>query len=107
MGDVVTNDLGPDNIQMKHISNIKWSAAKATIGIGMGKSMYDWIQAAFDKGDVDAGHQPRMARNCAAAVARSPSSARGGGRKVTFSSAIARREVMSSRSNTGRTWACA
>ena len=61
----------------------------------------------LDKGDVDAGHQPRMARNCAAAVARSPSSARGGGRKVTFSSAMARREVMSSRSNTGRTWACA
>lgn len=51
-GDIVTNDLGPDNVQMKHMSNMKWTPAKATIGIGMGKSMYDWIQAAFDKGYI-------------------------------------------------------
>ena len=48
--DIVSNDLGPDNVQKKHVANIKWTAGKATVGIGMGKGMYDWIQAAFDKG---------------------------------------------------------
>jgi len=48
--DIVANDMGPDNIQKKHVSNIKWTPGKATVGIGMGKGMYDWIQAAFDKG---------------------------------------------------------
>jgi hypothetical protein len=47
--DVVSNDLGPDNVQKKHVSNIKWTPGKATIGIGMGKGMYDWLKAAFDK----------------------------------------------------------
>src|SRR5438876_505819 len=51
-GDIVANDLGPDNTQKKHMANMKWTPAKATIGIGMGKSMYDWIQAAFDKGYI-------------------------------------------------------
>lgn len=46
--DVVSNDLGPSNVQKKHVSNIKWTPGKATIGIGMGKGMYDWIQAAFN-----------------------------------------------------------
>jgi len=50
--DIVSNDLGPDNVQKKHVSNIKWTPGKATLGIGMGKSMYDWIKAAFDKGFV-------------------------------------------------------
>ena len=48
-GDVVNNDLGPDNVQKKHIANIKWSSGKASIGIGMGKGMYDWIRMSFDK----------------------------------------------------------
>ena len=48
-GDVVNNDLGTDNVQKKHIANIKWTPATATIGIGMGKAMYDWIRLSFDK----------------------------------------------------------
>src|ERR1043165_1766608 len=47
--DVVANDLGPDNVQKKHVSNIKWTPGKATVGIGMGKGMYDWIKQSFDK----------------------------------------------------------
>jgi len=50
--DIVSNDLGPDNIQKKHVSNIKWTPGKATVGIGMGKELYEWIKAAFDKGYV-------------------------------------------------------
>jgi len=47
--DIVANDLGPDNVQKKHVANIKWTAGKATVGIGMGKGMYDWIKQSFDK----------------------------------------------------------
>lgn len=50
--DIVSNDLGPDNVQKKHVANIKWTPGKATIGIGMGFEMYRWIQAAFDKGVI-------------------------------------------------------
>jgi hypothetical protein len=49
MGDIVTNDLGPDNIQMKHMANMKWGPGKASVGIGMGQSLYEWMQLAFDK----------------------------------------------------------
>lgn len=49
-GDIVSNDLGPDNIQKKHVANIKWTPGKATVGIGMGYGMYKWIKASFDKG---------------------------------------------------------
>jgi len=48
--DVVANDLGPELFQKKHVANIKWTPGKATVGAGMGKSMYKWIQASFDKG---------------------------------------------------------
>jgi hypothetical protein len=48
--DIVSNDLGPDNIQKKHVANIKWTPGKATVGIGMGAGMYKWIKASFDKG---------------------------------------------------------
>jgi hypothetical protein len=47
--DIVSNDLGPDNFQAKHVGNIKWTPGKATIGAGMGAGMYNWIKASFDK----------------------------------------------------------
>jgi hypothetical protein len=50
--DIVANDLGPDNVQKKHVANIKWTPGKATVGIGMGNELYQWIKAAFDKGYV-------------------------------------------------------
>jgi len=50
--DIIANDMGPDNVQKKHVGNWKWTPAKASIGIGMGKGMYDWIRAAFDKGYI-------------------------------------------------------
>jgi len=50
--DIVAHDLGPDNVQKKHVANIKWTPGKATIGIGMGNEMYQWIKASFDKGFI-------------------------------------------------------
>jgi hypothetical protein len=49
-GDVAANDLGPDNIQKKMVTNFKWTGGKATVGIGMGKGMYEWIEQSFKKG---------------------------------------------------------
>jgi hypothetical protein len=60
-GDMVANDLGPDNVQKKHLSNLKWTPGKATVGIGMGKGMYDWIQQSFAK-----GQEPKHGRLVAA-----------------------------------------
>ena len=47
--DIVANDLGPDNFQAKHVSNIKWTPGKITVGAGMGAGCYNWIKASFDK----------------------------------------------------------
>src|SRR5215510_13976148 len=47
--DVVTHDLGPENIQKKNVSLVKWTPGKATVGIGMGYGMYTWIKQSFDK----------------------------------------------------------
>jgi hypothetical protein len=47
--DIVSNDLGPDNFQAKHVANIKWTPGKVTVGAGMGAGMYNWIKASFDK----------------------------------------------------------
>jgi hypothetical protein len=48
--DIVSDELGPDNVQKKHVASIKWTPGKATIGIDMGSECYQWIKAAFDKG---------------------------------------------------------
>jgi len=45
--DVVSTDLGPANIQKKHVANSRWTPAKATIGIGMAKELSAIIQQAF------------------------------------------------------------
>lgn len=50
--DVATHQLGPDNVQKKGVTMIKWGDGTATVGMGMGKGMYEWIQAAFHKGFV-------------------------------------------------------
>ncbi len=49
-GDVVLQAPGPDLVRKKQIANIRWSPGKATIGIGMGKGMYEWMKKAFDHG---------------------------------------------------------
>jgi hypothetical protein len=47
--DIVSNDLGPEIFQAKHVANIKWTPGKVTVGAGMGSGMYTWIKQAFDK----------------------------------------------------------
>lgn len=47
--DIVANDLGPDNMQAKHVANIKWTPGKFDVGAGMGAGAYAWIKQSFDK----------------------------------------------------------
>ncbi|HUJ58094.1 MAG TPA: phage tail protein [Kofleriaceae bacterium] len=49
--DIVTHDIPGVTgglMQKKNVANIKWTPGKATVGIGMGKGMYDWIKSSFD-----------------------------------------------------------
>ena len=46
--DVVTEKIGGDGIQKKHIGNVKYEDISITFGVGMGKALYDWVQASFD-----------------------------------------------------------
>lgn len=48
-GTVIEHDLGPENVVKKNIGTIKPTEAKVTMGIAMGKGMYEWIQLAFLK----------------------------------------------------------
>jgi len=48
--DNVSSDLGPDNVQKKHVAGTRWTPGRATIGIAMGEECYQWINAAFDHG---------------------------------------------------------
>lgn len=50
--DIVSNDLGPDNFQAKHVANIKWTPGKISVGAGMGQGMYTWIKQSFEKAYV-------------------------------------------------------
>jgi hypothetical protein len=45
--DVVITDPGQASIPKKHVANIRWTPARATVGIGMGKELYTVIQRAF------------------------------------------------------------
>jgi hypothetical protein len=48
-GDVGTNDHGPLNMQTKQLTNYKFAAGKASVGIAQSGKMYDWIRASFRK----------------------------------------------------------
>lgn len=48
-GEVVTVNMGPDNLPMKHISTLKFEAFTISVGMSMGKSLYEWIKASLDK----------------------------------------------------------
>ncbi|MGN6105858.1 MAG: phage tail protein [Kofleriaceae bacterium] len=47
--EVAVHDTATDIHQKKQVTNIKWTPGKATVGIGMGKAMSDWIAASMKK----------------------------------------------------------
>jgi hypothetical protein len=50
-GNVVVEDQLPGaTVQLKHLSGVKYDDFTVQVGSAMGKPMYDWIKASFDKG---------------------------------------------------------
>jgi hypothetical protein len=54
LGDVVLETLGPGAAPGKHIADVRWTSGKATIGMGMGKGMYEWMKNSLDQGAATA-----------------------------------------------------
>ena len=50
LADIALTSQGPGTMPGKHVANVQWTPGKATIGIGMGQGMYDWMKASFDHG---------------------------------------------------------
>ncbi len=50
--DIVANDLGPGPTPKKHVAGVAWTPGRATIGLGMGQAMYEWIKQSFDQGPL-------------------------------------------------------
>jgi len=48
VGDVVNEKLGADNLQKKHIGNVKYEDITLNCGAGMSKNFYEWIEASLD-----------------------------------------------------------
>ncbi|NKB82723.1 MAG: hypothetical protein GKS05_12730 [Nitrospirales bacterium] len=51
-GEVVTHDLGTSPIQRKHLATISHEPLTLDVTMGMGKGLWDWIQASWDKGFI-------------------------------------------------------
>jgi hypothetical protein len=52
VGEVAVHQLGPDNVQKKHLATIKHEPFTVEVGMGMTRGFYDWIRASFDKAHV-------------------------------------------------------
>lgn len=48
-GEVASHNLGTSNIVKKHLATISHEPLTVEIGMGMGKPLWDWIKASFDK----------------------------------------------------------
>lgn len=51
-GELATHNLGPPNIQKKHIVSIIYEPITVEVGMGMSAGFYEWIRATFDRGYV-------------------------------------------------------
>lgn len=52
VGTVVENALGPNVALKKHVTTIKWTPIKVTIGMGMGAALFDWVKAFLARMDT-------------------------------------------------------
>ncbi len=51
-GELAVHQLGPDNVQKKHLATIVHEPFTIEVGMGMSHLFYEWIKASFDKGHV-------------------------------------------------------
>ena len=54
LADVALDVPAPGAMPGKHVANVSWTPGKASIGMGMGKGMYEWIKNSFDQGAATA-----------------------------------------------------
>jgi len=52
LADVVSSPSGTSAMPGKHVADVSWTPAKASVGLGMGKGLYDWIRQSFALGPV-------------------------------------------------------
>jgi hypothetical protein len=52
--DVVSNDLGPNGLTKKHVSNIRWTPGLLTLGLGMGAPMATWLRSSLAQSQLPA-----------------------------------------------------
>jgi len=48
-GEVITEKIGSDHLQKKHIGNVKFEDISFTCGTGMSHAIYDWIYTGFNQ----------------------------------------------------------
>ena len=46
--ELATHQLGPDNVQRKHITNVVYEPLTAKVGMGMSRGFYELIQQCFE-----------------------------------------------------------
>lgn len=51
-GEVGTIKMGPENVDMKTITTLKYEPFTINVGMSMGKSLYEWIRASLDKAHI-------------------------------------------------------
>lgn len=70
-GEVATHDLGPEQVQRKHITTLTYEPLEIEVEMGICRALYEWIQVSFEKGFVtrtaelivvDANQQARATR---------------------------------------------
>ncbi|MCI0439288.1 MAG: phage tail protein, partial [Chloroflexi bacterium] len=47
--EVVTEQVGPDSSQRKHLATLKYEDITIEVGMGMGKALYQWIEDSLDQ----------------------------------------------------------
>ncbi len=55
--DVVTEKMGTDHLQRKHLGPLKYEEVSFKCGTGMTKDMYKWIQSGFNQTHMSAGRR--------------------------------------------------
>jgi hypothetical protein len=53
--DIASGLPGPGLAPRKHVAGVSWTSGRASIGMGMGQAMYEWMKDAFAQGASRAG----------------------------------------------------
>jgi hypothetical protein len=52
--DIVSDLLDPGHAPKKHVADVAWTPGRASIGMGMGQAMYEWIRDSLGQGTARA-----------------------------------------------------